>query len=96
MIKKLLPYVKNKYIITLLAFFVWMLFFDKNDLISQFSQKNKLNRMKADKDYFTEEIEKSNQMMEELMTNPKTLERFAREKYLMKKDNEEVFVILTE
>ena len=94
MLKKLLPYLKNKYILTLLIFLVWMLFFDRNDIISQIGMRSKLSQMKQDKLYYTEEIEKNKKEMEELMTNPKTLEKFAREKYLMKKDNEDIFVIV--
>ncbi len=94
MLKKLLPHFKNKYVLTLLIFITWMLFFDRNDIISQIGMRSKLSQMKQDKLYYTEEIEKNKKEMEELMTNPKTLEKFAREKYLMKKDDEDVFVIV--
>jgi len=72
---------------------MWMLFFDRNDLITQYTQRSKLNQMKQDQAYFIEDIEKNRATMQELLTNPEALEKFAREKYLMKKDNEEVFVI---
>ena len=94
MLKKLLPHFKNKYMLALLILAVWMLFFDRNDIISQMGMRGKLSQMKQDKLYYTEEIEKNKKEMEELMTNPKTLEKFAREKYLMKKDDEDVFVIV--
>ena len=94
MLKKLLPHFKNKYVLTLLIFITWMLFFDRNDIISQIGMRSKLNQMKQDKLYYTEEIEKNKKEMEELMTNPKTLEKFAREKYLMKRDDEDIFVIV--
>ncbi|HIA10621.1 MAG TPA: hypothetical protein EYN69_00920 [Flavobacteriales bacterium] len=57
-------------------------------------QKNKLNQMKQDQLYFTEEIQKDMTMLKEMMSNPETLEKFAREKYLMKKKNEDVFVFV--
>ena len=94
MLIKLLPLLKNKYVFTTIIFIVWMLFFDRNDIISQIGMRNKLSQMKQDKLYYTTEIDKNKMAMQELMTNPETLEKFAREKYLMKKDDEDVFVIV--
>jgi cell division protein DivIC len=94
MMKKIIKYLKNKYILSLLIFLIYMLFFDRNDVISQYTYRAKLNKLKNDKKYFTEEIEKIKKDMHELMSNPKSLEKFAREKYLMKKDDEEIFVFV--
>ncbi len=93
---KIFSLFKNKYAIALLAFIVWMIFFDRNDCISQFSAKKKLNKLEKDRIYYVEEVKKNEEDMKNLMTNPKNLEKFGREKYLMKKDNEEVFVIVKE
>ena len=93
--KKIILYLKNKYAISALVFLVWMLFFDRNDVISQYTYKSKLNKLKNDEKYFTLEIEKIKKDMNELMSNPKSLEKFAREKYLMKKDDEEIFVFIS-
>ena len=90
----LLPWLKNKYVLTVLLFLVWMTFFDRNDLITQYKQRSELNQLKQDKGYYLQEIQKNREMIEGLTTNPEQLERFAREKYLMKKDNEDVFVIV--
>ena len=95
MMKKIIQYLKNKYAISALVFLVWMLFFDRNDVISQYTYKSKLNKLKNDEKYFTLEIEKIKKDMNELMSNPKSLEKFAREKYLMKKDDEEIFVFIS-
>ncbi|HIA35413.1 MAG TPA: septum formation initiator family protein [Flavobacteriales bacterium] len=92
-LKNLFSYLKNKYVLTVLAFLVWMMFFDRNDVFMQFSQRSKLSQMQQDKLYFKEEIEKNQKTMDDLMNNPEKLERFAREKYLMKKDDEDVYVI---
>jgi len=94
MFKKILPWLKNKYIYTSLAFIVWMLFFDRNNVISQFELKSKLNQLNEDRLYYIEEIKKDRQDMNELLSSPKNLEKFAREKYLMKKDNEDIFLIV--
>ena len=78
---------------TFLVFFVWMLFFDKNDLLTQISYRNNLNQMNQDKHYFIEEIKRNQVIMDDLETNPEALERFAREKYHMKKADEDIFVV---
>lgn len=92
--KKLLPYIKNKYTLTLLAFVVWVSFFDKNDLLSQIELRKEVRKLEGEKKYYVTEINKNKSDMKELMTNPKNLEKFAREKYLMKKDDEDVFVLV--
>lgn len=93
-LKKLLLYLRNKYVITFLALLVWLVFFDKNDIVSQINMSKKLNQLMEEKQYYLTEIEKTKSDMKELMTNPRNLEKFAREKYLMKKDNEDIFVIV--
>jgi cell division protein FtsB len=72
------------------------LFFDKNDVFSQMDLNKQVNKLRTEKKYFTEEIRKNNKDMMELRTNPKNLEKFARENYLMKKDNEVIYVIVPE
>jgi cell division protein FtsB len=94
--KKVWPHLKNKYIITSVAFVIWMLFFDRNDLISQFSYRKQLNKLITDKEYYMKEIAGNKQDMNELMSDREHLEKFARERYLMKKDNEDIFLILPE
>jgi cell division protein FtsB len=89
-----LKILKNKYLITSVALMVWLLFFDKNDILSQAARGKELRAREEERDYYQKEIEKNKQHMKELQTNPKNLEKFAREKYLMKKPNEEVFVIV--
>lgn len=94
--KRLWPHLKNKYAITSLAFIVWMLFFDRNDIISQFSYRSELNKLLVDKEYYQKEIDQNRKDMHELMSDRDHLEKFARERYLMKKDNEEIFLIVPE
>jgi len=85
---------KNKYYITLIAFFVWMMFFDKNDVISQIKLRAQVYRMEQKKKFFTDKIQQLNQQKQQLFANSASLEKFAREKYYMKKDNEDVYVIV--
>ncbi|NNM16439.1 MAG: septum formation initiator family protein [Bacteroidia bacterium] len=96
MLDWLLYHLRNKYVIGSLVFFTWMLFFDRNDFISQVSLRSQLSGLEADKEYYLEEIENNLNDMNELMSNKENLEKFAREKYYMKKDDEEIFVIVTE
>jgi len=90
----LINLIKNKYFLTIIALIVWLLFFDKNDVFTQHESVSKLNKLKNDQAYYIAEIEKNKIELQELKTNKKSLEKFAREKYLMKKDNEDVFVFV--
>ncbi len=84
---------RNKFLLTTVAFCVWMVFFDKDDLLIQRQRSNELNDLQESKVYFKEEIEKERKFSEDLQTSPATIEKFAREKYLMKKDNEDLYLI---
>ena len=92
----LLPWIKDKYILSIIIFLVWMTFFDRNDFISQYSYRQELKKLEVDKEYFQGQIEENKKSIHELMSDPANLEKFAREKYHMKKDNEDVFLIIAE
>lgn len=92
--KHFLPLLLNKYFLVFTAVVTWVIFFDKDDMFSQFRLRQKLSQLRTEQKYYQEEIVKNQHDMEELRTNPDDLEKFAREKYLMKKDNEEIFVIV--
>lgn len=94
--KKIIPFLKNPYVILSIFFLVWMFFIDRNDFFAQQKYRERLDKLKADKAYYEEEIAKTQKDMEELTSDPKKLEKFAREKYLMKRENEDVFVIVEE
>src|SRR5687767_8263706 len=91
---RMLPHLKNKYIITIIVFFAWMLCFDRNDIITRVKLKNQLSKLREEKEFYKEEIKKVEETHAQLFSNEETLEKFAREKYLMKKDDEEVFLIV--
>jgi cell division protein DivIC len=86
----------NKYVITVILLLVWVLFFDKNDLFSQASLAKELRELESARKYYQEGIAKNRNALNELRNSPKTLEKFARETYLMKRDHEEIFVIITD
>jgi cell division protein DivIC len=91
---KIPAWLKNKYTLIAAFFVVWMTFFDRNDFISQYSYRQELNKLESDREYYQAEIEKNKKEAHELMSDPDNLEKFAREKYLMKKEDEDIFLIV--
>jgi cell division protein DivIC len=87
---------RNKYILTLVVFIVWLLVFDHNNLIDRAKYLKALGEMEAQKAYYIEKIQHDSARLYELRTDAENLEKFAREQYLMKKDNEDIFVIVDE
>ena len=96
MFKKLPPALRNFYAVTGFSFLVWMIFLDSNDLISRFKLGIKLRNLNNEKEYYQQKIAEVQKDREELMTNRELLEKFAREKYLMKKETEDIFIIQEE
>ncbi len=94
--QRLIELFQNKFFLASVVFIVWMLFFDRNDIISQYDYRKQVNKLEYEKDFYTKEIEKVQKDLDELTTNKEKLEKFARERYLMKRDDEDVFVIIEE
>jgi len=91
---RLPSFMKNKYIIALVVALVWLAFFDKNNLIQQWRLRKQLIELRRDKNYYNEEIARDSTAIRELKENPEALERYARENYLMKKEGEDIFIII--
>ncbi|MEO5944712.1 MAG: septum formation initiator family protein [Ferruginibacter sp.] len=96
--KKLSPIfniLKNKYLIAGVFFIVWMLFFDPKDwgLIS--ARINKLEDLQKSEQQLTKQITDTKKELTLLKTSAQTIEKYAREKYYMKKDNEDLFIVKT-
>ena len=87
-------YVHNKYFYTGLVFLVWLVFFDQESMIDQYRLSNTLEGLEDQKAFYNEEIKNNEQTIYELENDSSELERFAREKYYMKKEHEEIFVII--
>jgi cell division protein DivIC len=96
MLKKLPKAFRNFYIVTGLIFLIWMLFLDSNDFISRYKLTSKLRSLENEKEYYAEKIKEVEKDREELMGNRELLEKFAREKYLMKKETEDIFIVVEE
>ena len=84
----------NKYTMTLLIFLVWLAFFDRNNLVEKMQLRGKITTLQKEKAYYQIKIEEDNRKMQELLSNKENLEKFAREQYLMKNKNEDIFVIV--
>jgi cell division protein DivIC len=94
MMSKLPRFTRNFYVIFLFFFLIWMLFFDSNNFISQIRLASKKGQLEEEKEYYIHKIEEVKKERKELLSNPILLEKFAREKYLMKKPSEDVFVVI--
>jgi cell division protein DivIC len=86
-------FLKNKYLLSFAAFCVVLLFLDRNDLFTQVDRRAELRELQQSKRYYTTQIASERKELEALKTNPATVEKYAREKYLMKRDNEEIFLV---
>jgi cell division protein FtsB len=90
--KKLLKPFKNVFILILTVFIVWMLFFDANSWLIHHELNNDIESLENEKEYYKREIEKDNKAIKKLSTS-EGIEKFAREEYYMKRENEEIYII---
>jgi cell division protein FtsB len=88
--------IRNKYVLTALVFVLWLLIFDQNNLIERHKGVRQYKQLMEEQQYYQKKILEDRKRINELKTNLENLEKFAREQYLMKKDNEEIFIIVDE
>jgi cell division protein FtsB len=91
--QKITKILTNKYMLSAIFFLVWMLFVDQRDFFQQRERKAELQKLEAKKRYYQEEIDKARKTLTDLQSNPAALEKFARERYLMKKEGEDIFTM---
>jgi len=97
MLSRIPSFWKNRYVLTGAGFVIWILFFDSRDLItSHFRERSELLKLEESKKYYEQQIAMTKRELEQLKTNPAVLERYAREKFLMKKEKEDLFRIREE
>ena len=84
---------RNKYLILLLLFIFWIVFLDDYNLINQNKMKNNVDNLKEQKEFYISEIKSDSTKLSKLKNDNEEQEKFAREKFLMKKDNEDIFII---
>ena len=86
----------NKYLFVGILFLVWIAFFDKNSFVEKMQLRHKINTLTEQKEYYRKTIEDDNRKIQELLSNRDNLEKFAREQYLMKNSNEDIYIIVDE
>lgn len=91
--KKVLYILRNKYLLTGIAFALWMMFFDRNDIPLQMKRMSELRKLKQGEKNMSSQITNAKKELESLKTDPGTLEKYARERFLMKKDNEDLYLV---
>ena len=89
----ILRFLRNKYILAILFFITWMTFFDPKDWGTIADRRNKLHELQKSEKHLNGLISESNKELKMLKTNAQTIEKYAREKYYMKKDNEDLFIV---
>lgn len=94
LIEKIPPFFKNFYFLSSLFFLVWLAFVDSNDLFMQSELSGKQAELVKAKNFYEDKIMEVQNDKAALTNNPDLLEKMAREKYLMKKDNEDLFIVV--
>lgn len=94
-IDKIPPFLRNRYLLTIIIFVIWVVLLDSNNLLSQFKEMKNLKKLRAEKEYYVQRIEEDKRKLHELKTDDQNLEKFAREQYRMKKPDEDLYIILT-
>lgn len=94
LLKPLIQFLRNKYLVAGILFVVWVTLFDANNLIDRFKQMKELRQLEADKEYYQKKIKDDTRKLKELETDRKSLEKYAREQYMMKRPDEDLFIVL--
>ncbi|MBE0675318.1 MAG: septum formation initiator family protein [Bacteroidales bacterium] len=92
---KIPQWLRNKYVITIIVFVLWVLLFDGNNLLDRWRDLKKYRSLQRDKEYYSGRIEEDRRKLEELRTDSESLEKFAREQYRMKKPDEDIYIIVS-
>jgi cell division protein DivIC len=94
-LNKVPPFFRNKYVLTVLIFFLWLLLFDANSLLDKFRAMKDVKQLEIDKEYYVNRIVNDKRKLNELKTDDDNLEKFAREQYHMKRPDEDLFIIVS-
>lgn len=90
--KSWFKFLSNKYVLVLLFFSVWMIFLDNYSYFDHRFLDNQIDELEDNKEYYQQEIKKDEKSIKQL-NNPGQIEKYAREKYFMKKDSEDIYII---
>jgi cell division protein FtsB len=92
-LKSIIKVLRNKYLVALTVFLVWVLFFDSRDIFTQIEKRAELNSLLQSKAYYEQEIATAKKQLSDIQNNAAALEKIAREKYKMKRPNEDLFLV---
>lgn len=90
---RLFKLIRNRYLLAGLAFVVWLCFFDRYDLGTQYAYQQEKNKLEQQKNFYETEIQAIEKSVKDVQYNPSEIQRIARERYKMKKDNEDIYVL---
>ena len=93
---RVVKFVWNRYFILTLAFAVWMIFFDQNSFFVHRELDKQIKLLEVDESYYQEHLDTEAEKLNQLNSNPAEIERIAREKHFLKKDDEDIFIIQQE
>ena len=93
LLTRLPAWLKNKYLLAGIIFLVYLAFIDDRDLLANYRRHQQLKDLEKSAAYYQQEIQKTKNELNQLKTDAATLEKYAREKYLMKRDNEDIYII---
>lgn len=91
-LSKISRVITNKFLIATVGFLIIMLFLDKNDFFTTAERRKELKELQLSKEHYNKELIELQKIKHSLETEPAVIERLAREKYLMKRDNEDIFL----
>ena len=91
--ERFLALIRNKYLIAGVAFVIWMCFFDRYDFGTQFAYQREKEKLEQERTFYKSEITRIEKAISDVQYNPSEIQRIARERYKMKKDNEDIYVI---
>lgn len=89
-------YVFNWYVLFVFVFLIWMIFFDSTSFLVIHDLNDEIEKYEKQVSYYKEEYEKNNSFYQKLMNNKREKEKYARENYFMKKENEEIFILVVD
>lgn len=91
---RIFPFVRNKFTFTAIIFVIWVGFFDQYNIVERIKNNRKLRELEIEKEHYVSDIETTKRKLKELKGDKEMLEKFAREQYLMKKKNEDIYLVV--
>lgn len=87
---------RNRYVLAVTVLLAWIAVFSESDLWTTWKNHRALHRMEEQSEWYAKEITRTKEQLDEIHSDKRLLEKFARERYLMKRDNEDIFVLVPE